>query len=123
MTLHATENGRSGGTRARNPMCRRQRRLETESGLAEALTAAAGAGGVGVVDAEATTLQRILVVERGAGEQLGTRGVDDHAHAAIRRGQVIVGDVAVEEHLVAEARAAAGAHGYTQGELSIALLG
>src|SRR5205085_11787187 len=45
---------------------------EGESG--EGRAAAAGAPGVGVVDREAGLLEAVLVVEDGAGEQLGARG-------------------------------------------------
>ena len=55
-----------------------------------------------------------------AREVLCARGVDDHAHAAVLGADVVGGDVAVEEHLVAQAGAAARAHGDAQEQLGVA---
>src|SRR5690606_5864985 len=89
--------------------------------LAEALPAAAGALRVRVVDGEPGALQAVLVVERGALEQHGARRVDDDLDPGELGGLVVVGHVGVEEHLVAEARAATGTHGHAQREVGDAL--
>ena len=94
---------------------------QLNGGLAERLAAAAGAGGVRVVDREPGALQAVLVVERGARQQLRARRVDDDLHAAELGQLVVAGDVGVEEHLVREARAATGAHGDAQRQLGLAL--
>src|SRR3954454_25269822 len=79
--------------------------------LAEAVAAAARAGGVGIVDSEPTTLQGVLVIEGRTTQQRCARRVDDNLDVTEHGRHVVVGDVGVEEHLVAEARAAAGSDG------------
>ena len=56
-------------------------------------------------------------------QQLGTRRVDDDLDAGVVGDEVVAGLVGVEEHLVAEARAATGADGDPQHQLLVALLG
>src|SRR3546814_4039691 len=89
--------------------------------MAEGVHACAGELGGGVLERELGALEAVLVVERGALQEVCARGVDDHPHTAFVSELVVVGDVGVEEHLVAEARAAAGADGDPERELGGAL--
>src|SRR3954471_7507616 len=78
--------------------------------LGEGLAAAAGALRVRVVDGEPGALEPVLEVERRARQQLGAGRVDEHLHLGLATEaqlDVVAGDLAVEEHLVAEAGAAA----------------
>ena len=59
-------------------------------------------------------VEAVLVVERGAQQQLRRGGVDDDAHLIgpeLSR-FVVVGEVAVEEHLVRETAAPTGANSH-----------
>src|SRR5438309_3036812 len=96
-------------------------RVKVSARSAERLPAPAGAGGVGVVDREPGALEAVLEVEAGSPQVGGAGRVDHHLDAAGVGRQVVGGDVAVEEHLVAEARAAAWAHRHSQGQLLVAL--
>src|SRR6185295_19982553 len=89
----------------------------------ERLAATAGALRVRVVDREARALEAVLVVERRAHEVLRARGVDDHLDVAVavRLDDVVGRLLGVEEHLVREARAAAGPHRDPQVQLGLAL--
>jgi hypothetical protein len=89
---------------------------------AERVAAAAGAAGVRVVDAEPGLLQPVLEVQGGPLQKAGAGGVDDHADGAEGRGQVVVSQVRVEEHLIAEPGAATGAYRHPQGQLRVPLL-
>ena len=60
-------------------------------GSAEGRAASAGAGGIGVGDVEARTLEPVAVVERGPREQLGARRVDHHLDALVVGGEVVAG--------------------------------
>src|SRR5262249_35452315 len=91
--------------------------------LGEGLAAAAGALGVGVADREPGALQAVLVVERRALQELEAGWVDHHLHPAVLRADVVLGRVGVEEHLVAVARAPAGADGDAERERLGAVLG
>src|SRR6188472_2555182 len=73
---------------------------ENEVRSAEGLAAAAGTGGVRVRDREPGLLEAVLVVERGAQQQLRRSRVDDHLHGALgaELGLLVVRcDLAVEE--------------------------
>jgi hypothetical protein len=60
-------------------------------------------------------IETVLVVERGAVEQLRRLRVDDDLDGVAERGLLIVGgDLAVEEHLVGEPAAATGPDGDAQ---------
>src|SRR3954465_6847710 len=93
----------------------------SETASAEALAAAAGAAGVGVLDGEPGALEPVLEVEDGALEQLGAGRGDAPPPAAPFLGDVVGGEVAVEEHLVAEAGASAGSDRDPQGESVVSL--
>src|SRR4029079_18108019 len=81
-------------------------------GSGEGLAAAACAAVFGVGEGEPGLVETVLVVQRGAGEELGRCGVDDDLDGRPELGLLVVGvDVAVEEHLVGEATAATGPHG------------
>src|ERR671910_3410157 len=90
-------------------------------GSGERLAAAAGAGGVRVVDRETGALQPVLVVERRARQVLRARGVDHDLHVTELAGDVVGGDVGVEEHLVAQAGTTTGAHSDPQHQLGVRL--
>ena len=109
--------------RASGPASGATGRRGPAGGSAERLAATAGALGVRVVDGEPGLLQTVLVVQGRTVEQLGARRVDDHLHAAVVGGDVVRSHVAVEEHLVAEARTATGADGDPQRELVVAFSG
>src|SRR5439155_9397814 len=96
-------------------------RVKVSARSAERLPATARAGGVGVVDREPGALEAVLVVEAGSPQMGGAGRVDHHADTAGVGAQVVGRDVGVEEHLVAEARAATGAHGHAQAQLLVAL--
>ncbi len=92
----------------------------------EAGAAAAGARSVGVRDGEPGLVEPVLVVERGAFEQLRRGRVDDDLDGSVVAvgGLVVVGgDVAVEEHLVGEAAAATRSNGDAQCEIFGTLVG
>jgi hypothetical protein len=97
------------------------RRTRRAPRAGERRAAPAGAGGVGVVVGETGFGQGVLVVERGAVEELGARRIDHDLHAGVVGRDVVVVDVGVEEHLVAESRAATGAHGHAQRQGVVAL--
>src|SRR5258706_6239992 len=91
---------------------------------AEAGPATAGATGVGVVDRKAGLVEAIFVVERGALQHLCGLCIDHDVDGGTRVSEgcllVVGGDVAVEEHLVGEATAAARAHSNAQRQVEIA---
>ena len=95
-----------------------------ECQLAEALTATAAAGCVGIDDVEASLVQTIFVVKRCALKQLCRRWVDKHANTLTKLALLVVGgDVAIEKHLIRKSAAATWAHGDAQGEVFCAFSG
>src|SRR5687767_4885935 len=95
--------------------------LVTAERSGEGLAAAAGPGGVGVVDREPGSHEALLVVQGGAAEVLEAGRVDHDVDAGVLALDVVVGEVGVEEHLVAEPGAAAGPHRDPKRELVVAL--
>ena len=84
------------------PGGRRSERLRRE-----ALAAAAGLGGVRVVDLEPGFVQAVLVVDGEALQVLRALVIDHDAQAVLLELVVGVADLAVEQELVAHAAAAA----------------
>ncbi len=70
---------------------------------AEARTAAAGGGGIGVADHELRALKVFLLVDFGACQILVTHGVDQERHAILVHGRVIIIGDFVERETVLEA--------------------
>src|SRR5687768_9570306 len=75
--------------------------------LRERLAAPTTALSIRVADGEASTLQPVLELELRALEHLLARRVDHDLHAVVLDLEVVARDLGVEEHLVAEAGAAA----------------
>src|SRR5690606_8982800 len=84
---------------------------------AEARTAAAGGGGVGVLDDELRALQVFLVVDLGAQQVLVAHGVNQQRDAVLAHGGVVLVDDLVEGEAVLETGAAAALHEHTQLQL------
>ena len=80
-------------------------------GLAEGAAAAAGATGGGVRDLESRPLEPVDEVDFGALEHLGTLAIDCHFDPVVILDEVLeLVDLGVEEHLIGETRAPAGAN-------------
>src|SRR6185436_6916300 len=100
----------SGATRRARAMARGSVRVRSASGFAalgarvERVAAAAGGGGVGVLDGEAAAHQVFLVVDLGALEVAQAHGVHDALDAFLLEHLVAVGRL-VEDHAVGEAGA------------------
>lgn len=71
---------------------------------------------------EPSVVQAVAVVELGTGEHLCALGVDDHADVTVGLHDVVSGDFGVEEHLIAESRAATGLDGHAEGQAFVTRL-
>src|SRR6056297_220205 len=106
---------RCSSARRRDRDTRPRRGERVPNGSGEAGAAAAGARRVRIGDRETGLVEAVLVVERGAFEELGRGRVDDDLHGAVVSITGLI--VAVEEHLVREPAAAAGTNGDAQRQL------
>ena len=88
----------------------------------EGLAAGAGVLGVGVIDREALTLNRVSEVDRGTAQVGHAHAVDDDLDAVEGTNRVAVKRAVVEVQLVDQAGAAARLNGDTQAQVIATLL-
>src|SRR5690606_30706652 len=87
----------------------------------EGRSAAAGGGGIGVVDHEARSLQAFLIVHLGTGQVLKAHRVDHQADALALDDGVVLGHFLIEGEAVLEAGAATAGDEHPQLQARIAL--
>ena len=91
-------------------------------GAVEGLTAGAGVLGVGVIDREALTLNRVSEVDRGTAQVRHAHAVDDDLDAVERTNRVAIKRAIVEVQLVDQTGAPARLNGDTQAQVIATLL-
>src|SRR5205814_8386341 len=91
-------------------------------GLVERVPAGAGSLGHRVVDGEPGGLQGVHEVDGGLGDVRRAHAVHHQPDPELFVADVLVPDLVVQVHRVAEARASAGLHGDPKGDVGAALL-
>ena len=91
-------------------------------GSVEGFAAGAGVLGVGVINGEALTLNRVGEVDRGAAQVGNAHAIDDDLNAVEGANRVAVEGTVIEVQLVDEAGAATGLNGDAQAQVVATLL-